>query len=36
MESSFDDKKELIILCKEQYKNNSTELNIIEEFDKNY
>jgi tetratricopeptide (TPR) repeat protein len=36
MDSSSEDKKELIALCKEQYKNNSTELNLIEEFDKSY
>jgi tetratricopeptide (TPR) repeat protein len=36
MESSIIDKNELIALCKQQYQNNPNELNIIEEFEKNY
>ena len=36
MQSTFNDKNELIALCKQQYKNNSNELSIIEEFEKNY
>jgi tetratricopeptide (TPR) repeat protein len=36
LESSSTDKNELIILCKQQYQNNPYELNMIEEFDKNY
>jgi hypothetical protein len=33
MESSLNDKNELIALCKQQYKNTTSELNLIEEFD---
>jgi tetratricopeptide (TPR) repeat protein len=36
MDSSKNDKKDLIDFCKQQYKNNTSELNIIDEFDKNY
>lgn len=36
MPSSSNDKNELIALCKQQYKNNSDELNIIEEFEREY
>ncbi|CAF0984642.1 unnamed protein product [Rotaria sordida] len=36
MQSSSNDKNELITLCKQQYKNNSNELNILEEFEKDY
>ncbi|CAF1404965.1 unnamed protein product [Adineta steineri] len=36
MEPSLNEKQALITLCKQQYKNNPTELKIIEEFNKNY
>ncbi|CAF0831268.1 unnamed protein product [Adineta steineri] len=36
MESLSNDKNELMNLCKQQYKNNSYELNIIEEFEREY
>ncbi len=36
MKSSSNDKNELITLCKQQYQNNSNELNVIEEFEKDY
>ncbi|CAF2408453.1 unnamed protein product [Rotaria sp. Silwood2] len=36
MQSSSNDKNELIALCKQQYKNNPNELSIVEEFEKDY
>ena len=36
IEPSLNDKTELISLCKQQYKNNPVELNVIEEFEKHY
>ncbi|CAF3412844.1 unnamed protein product [Rotaria sp. Silwood1] len=36
MQSSPNDKNELITLCKQQYKNNPNELSIVEEFEKDY
>lgn len=36
MKLNSNDRNELITLCKEQYQNNSYELNIIEEFEKDY
>ncbi|CAF5007593.1 unnamed protein product [Rotaria sp. Silwood1] len=36
MVPTLNDKKDFVCLCKQQYKSNSTELSIVEEFDKHY